>query len=64
MHWNAFEGEHLDKVCPSTDSGQTLSLSKGLVRKNTLERDTIEGNSPVSENHFMLLAIFLEYHGK
>ncbi len=30
----------------------------------TLERATIEGNSPVSENDFMLLDIFLEYLGK
>ena len=28
-----------------------------------LERTTIEGNSPVSENGFMLLVIFLEYLG-
>jgi hypothetical protein len=30
----------------------------------TLERATIEGNSPVDENDFMLLDIFLKYHGK
>jgi len=28
----------------------------------TLERATIEGNSPVFENHFALLVILLEYH--
>ena len=36
----------------------------GLVRKITLERGTIEGNSPVFENYFVLLVIYLEYHGK
>ena len=30
----------------------------------TLERATIEGNSPVSENRFMLLVIFLKYLGE
>ena len=39
------EGEHLDKV----------------VKRSTLERGTIEGNSPVLKNNFMLLAIFLKY---
>ena len=29
-----------------------------------LERATIEGNSPVSENGFMLLVIDLKYLGK
>ena len=29
-----------------------------------MERDTIEGNSPVLENSFTLLDIFLEYHRK
>jgi hypothetical protein len=29
-----------------------------------LERATEEGNSPVDENNFMLLDIFLKYGGK
>ncbi len=33
-----------------------------MVKRNTLERDTIEGNSPVLENFFTLLDIYLEYH--
>jgi len=32
-----------------------------VVRRMTLERAAVEGNSPVSENHFTLLVIFLEY---
>ena len=43
MHWNTFEGEHLGKV----------------VSPNTLERGTIDGDSPVGENHITLLVIFL-----
>ena len=39
------EGEHL---------GET-------VNQTSLERVTIEGNSPVGENSFTLLDIFLEY---
>ena len=39
------EGEHLDKV----------------INRSTLERGTIEGNSPVCKNNFMLLVRFLEY---
>ena len=41
-----------------------------MVRKMFLERTAIEGNSPVFENLFALLTIFLEYleerkpHGK
>jgi hypothetical protein len=35
-----------------------------LVRKTFLERTAKEGNSPVFENPFMLLAIFLEYLGE
>ena len=41
-----------------------------MVRKMSLERAAIEGNSPVFKNLFELLAIFLEYleerkpHGK
>ena len=42
------EGEHLDK----------------FVKRSTLERGTIEGNSPVLKNHFTLLAVLLEYLGK
>gem|GEM_PF-1337060 len=42
------EGEHLGGV---------------LVRGSSLERGAIEGNSPVLENHFTLLVIFLEYLG-
>jgi len=34
---------------------------RSLIRRITLERETIEGNSPVSENHFALLVIFLKY---
>jgi len=44
--WKILEGEHLGV----------------LVRRMTLERATIEGNSPVFENHFALLVILLEYH--
>ena len=32
-----------------------------LVRRNFLERNTIEGDSPVSENPFVLLVISLKY---
>ncbi len=32
-----------------------------MVRRSTLERGAIEGNSPVFENHFVLLVVFLEY---
>ena len=39
-------------------------LRQGLVSRNTLERGTIEGNSPVDENHFVLLVVFLKYSGK
>jgi len=39
------EGEHLDKI----------------VKRSTLERGTIEGNSPVFKNNFMLLVRFLKY---
>ena len=39
------EGEHLGRI----------------INRSTLERGTIEGNSPVLKNKFMLLAIFLEY---
>ena len=39
------EGEYLDKV----------------IKRSTLERGTIEGNSPVFKNNFTLLAVFLEY---
>ena len=39
------EGEHLDK----------------FVNRITLERGTIEGNSPVLKNKFMLLVRFLKY---
>ena len=35
-----------------------------MVRKSTLERDAREGNSPVFENPFVLLAILLEYLGE
>ena len=42
------EGEHLDK----------------MVRRITLERGTIEGKSPVFENHLMLLVVSLEYRGE
>jgi hypothetical protein len=30
----------------------------------TLEGATREGKSPVNENDFMLLDVFLEYHGE
>ncbi len=33
-----------------------------LVKGSTLERGTIEGNSPVLENSFTLLDILLKYH--
>lgn len=39
------EGEHLGKV----------------IKRSTLERGAIEGNSPVIENNFMLLVRSLEY---
>ena len=39
------EGEHLDKI----------------IKRSTLERGTIEGDSPVLKNNFMLLVVFLEY---
>ena len=39
------EGEHLGRI----------------INRSTLERGTIEGNSPVCKNNFMLLAISLEY---
>ena len=39
------EGEHLGRI----------------IKRSTLERGTIEGNSPVLKNNFMLLAIFLKY---
>jgi len=42
------EGEHLGRS----------------VKRNSLERGAIEGNSPVFKNLFTLLAIFLEYLGK
>jgi len=32
-----------------------------LIRRSSLERGAIEGNSPVLENHFVLLVISLEY---
>ncbi len=41
------EGEHLGKI----------------IKRSTLERGAIEGNSPVFENNFTLLVILLEYHG-
>ena len=34
------------------------------IKRSTLERGAIEGNSPVLENNFTLLAIFLEYLGE
>ena len=39
------EGEHLGRI----------------IKRSTLERGTIEGNSPVCKNNFMLLVRFLEY---
>ncbi len=39
------EGEHLGKA----------------IKRSTLERGAIEGNSPVFKNNFMLLVRFLEY---
>ena len=39
------EGEHLDRI----------------IKRSTLERGTIEGNSPVFKNKFMLLAVILKY---
>ena len=35
-----------------------------MVKRSSLERSAIEGNSPVFENHFVLLAVLLEYLGK
>ena len=32
-----------------------------IVSRKTLERATIEGDSPVGENNFVLSAIYLEY---
>ena len=46
MQRNTFEGEEKGKG----------------VSRNSLERDTRDGESPVDENPFTLLAIFLEYH--
>ena len=40
------------------------AFRRSFVSRNTLERGTREGNSPVDENDFVLLAIYLEYHGK
>ncbi len=37
------------------------NIRRSLVKRSTLERDAIEGNSPVSENHFALLVILLKY---
>ena len=45
MHKIASEGENLDE----------------RVKRSSLERDAIEGNSPVFENPFVLLAVLLEY---
>jgi hypothetical protein len=39
------EGEHLGKI----------------VKRSTLERGAIEGNSPVLKNNFTLLVRFLKY---
>ena len=39
------EGEHLGRI----------------IKRITLERGTIEGNSPVLKNKFTLLAIILKY---
>ena len=39
------EGEHLGRI----------------IKRITLERGTIEGNSPVLKNNFMLLVMILEY---
>ena len=36
-------------------------IRRSLVKRSTLERDAIEGNSPVFENHFALLVILLKY---
>ena len=44
---NSAEGEDLDRV----------------IKKSTLERGAIEGNSPVFKNNFMLLVVLLEYCG-
>ena len=35
-----------------------------MVRRTCLERPAIQGNSPVSKNLFMLLAILLKYLGE
>ena len=45
---NASEGEYVDR----------------RVRRTSLERPAKEGNSPVFKNFFVLLAIFLKYHGE
>ena len=37
------------------------NLGRVLVRRIFLERKAIEGNSPVFENHFVLLAVLLKY---
>ena len=49
VHWNVCRGR---------------AFRQRLVSRNTLERGTIEGNSPVGENPFALLVIFLEYSEK
>jgi hypothetical protein len=38
-------------------------IRRSLVSQNPLERGTKEGNSPVGENRFVLLVIYLEYLG-
>ena len=47
MHWNVFGGR---------------VYRRKLVKRITLEREAIEGNSPVFKNPFVLLVIYLKYH--
>ena len=61
---NVSEGEHLDEVIVVSKIAQVILDFTSLVRRIPLEREAKEGKSPVFENHFVLLDISLEYHGK
>ena len=68
---NLFFAQAKNGGCKGVTSGAFLGLNsrivlegvirRSLVRRSTLERDAIEGNSPVFENHFALLVILLKY---
>ena len=53
--------DNVGGICGAHKYFRGRALRRSLVRRSTLERGAKEGNSPVFENHFVLLVIYLEY---